>query len=105
MKTSIKKGDTVIVIAGKDKDKRGKVLRVLPKKERVVVEGINKIKRHTRPRGPSKVGGIIEKEAPIHISNVMIFCEKCNRGVRIGKRFLENETKVRVCKRCDTVLD
>lgn len=101
----IKRDDTVLVIAGKDRGKRGKVRRSLPEESRVVVDGINMVKRHTRPRGTVRQAGIIEREAPIHVSNVMLICTKCNRPARIGFRFLEDGSKVRVCRRCHEVID
>lgn len=104
-KIHIKKNDLVMVIAGKEKGKTGKVLKVITKKNRVVVEKINFIKRHQRPTGQLRQGGIIEKEGPIHVSNVMIICNKCNRPVRIGKKILEDGKKVRVCRKCGEILD
>lgn len=104
-KVHVKKGDLVQVITGKYAGKRGKVLRVIPSESRVVVEGVNIVKRHTKPNPKLPQGGIIEKEAPIHSSNVMIVCSSCNNPTRIGKKFLENGEKVRVCKKCGQVLD
>jgi len=101
----IRRDDTVLVIAGKDRGKKGKVRQALPKESRVVVEGVNKVKRHTRPRGTVRQAGIIEREAPLHISNVALICTKCNRPTRIGFRFLEDGSKVRVCKECNEVID
>jgi len=101
----VKKNDLVTVTTGKEKGKTGKVLKVIPKKNRVVVEKVNFIKRHQRPTGQLRQGGIIEKEGPLHVSNVMIMCGKCNRPVRIGRRILEDGKKVRVCKKCGEVLD
>jgi large subunit ribosomal protein L24 len=101
----IRKNDTVLVIAGKDKGKKGKVRFAYPKDERILVEGINFIKRHTRAQGQAKQAGIIDLEAPIHTSNVMLFCDKCNHPTRIGSRFLENGKKVRVCRSCREVID
>lgn len=101
----VKKEDTVLVIAGKEKGKKGRVLAVLPSKERVIVEKVNIIKRHVKPSRKYTQGGIIEKEAPIHISNVMLLCPKCNKPTRIGNRFLESGKKVRVCKKCQEVID
>lgn len=101
----IRKNDLVIVIAGKDRGKRGKVLRVIPKTGRVVVERINVVKRHTRPTGMSKQGGIVEKEAPLHVSNVMVVCTRCDRPVRTGHSFLADGRKVRVCKQCGEAVD
>jgi large subunit ribosomal protein L24 len=102
---SIKKGDTVLVITGKDAGRKGKVLKVIPRDNRVVVEGINKAKKHQRPSRAIPQGGILQIEAPLNISNVMLLCTKCNKPTRIAKRFLENGTKVRVCKNCGEVLD
>jgi large subunit ribosomal protein L24 len=105
MSMKIRKNDTVLVIAGKDRGKKGKVRQSLPKEERVVVEGVNMVKRHMRPRGATRQAGIIEREAPLRVSNVMLLCTKCNRPTRVGFRFLEDGSKVRVCKRCDEVID
>lgn len=104
-KFHVRKNDLVMVIAGKEKGKTGKVLKVLPKKERVIVEKVNFIKRHTRPTGRLRQGGIIQKEGPIHISNVLLLCPKCNRGVRTGTRFLENGKKALVCKKCGEIIE
>jgi large subunit ribosomal protein L24 len=103
-KLRIKKGDTVMVITGKDNNKTGKILRIFSKKERVVIEGLNLIKKHTRARG-NQPGGIEEKEAAVHISNVMLFCPKCSKPVRIKKAILENGEKVRVCVKCGEAFD
>jgi large subunit ribosomal protein L24 len=103
-KLHVKKNDTVIVVTGKDKTKTGKVLQILPKKDGVLVEGINIIKRHTRPRG-NESGAIVEKEAAIHISNVMIFCGKCNKPVRTRINILEDGKKVRICVKCGEAFD
>ena len=100
----VKKGDKVAVIAGKDKKKNGKVLESYPNDGRVLVEGINKVKRHTKGTQKNPQGGIIEKEAPIQASNVLLFCSKCNRGVRHGHE-VKGDKKVRVCKKCGKVLD
>ena len=96
----VRKNDMVKVIAGKEKGKSGKVLRLVPKKNRVVVEKVNFIKRHSRPSGKTRQGGIIQKEAAIHISNVLLLCPKCNEGVRTGKKALEDGKKALVCKKC-----
>ncbi|WP_434073811.1 50S ribosomal protein L24 [Moorella naiadis (nom. illeg.)] len=101
----VKKGDTVMVITGKDSGKKGKVLSVATAKGRVIVEGVNIVKRHTRPTQKLPQGGIIEKEAPIASSNVMLFCNKCNRPTRIGRQILADGSKARVCKKCGEVLD
>ncbi|MDN5346959.1 MAG: large subunit ribosomal protein [Clostridia bacterium] len=103
-KVHVKKGDTVVVISGKDAGKRGKVLQVIPDKQRVVVEGVNIVKRHMRPT-PKIKGGIIEKEAPLASSKVMLYCEKCDRPVRVGRRILADGTKMRVCKKCGEAID
>lgn len=104
-KFHIKKNDLVMVIAGKEKGKSGRVLRILPEKERVIVEKINFVKRHTRPHGRQRQGGILEKEAPLHLSNVMLLCEKCNKPVRIGYRLIEEGKKVRFCRKCGELFD
>ena len=100
----VKKGDTVMVVTGKDKAKTGKVLKVLPKKDGVLVEGINTVKRHVRARG-NEPGGIVEKEAPIHISNVMAYCGKCRKPVRTKMNVLEDGKKARVCVKCGESFD
>ena len=104
----IKKGDTVLVVAGKDKGTRGSVLRVLPKKERVVVERVNIARKHQRPvqAGRQQVQpGIIEFEAPIHLSNVMLVCPQCSEATRVGFRVTEDDMKVRVCRKCGQDID
>ncbi len=101
----IRKNDTVLVIAGKDRGKTGKVRFAYPKKERVLVGGINFIKRHTRARGTVRQAGIIEQEAPICVSNVMLLCNKCNHPTRVGSRFLGDGKKVRICRSCGEVID
>jgi large subunit ribosomal protein L24 len=101
----IKKNDTVKVIAGKDKGKNGKVMRVIPKKDRVIVEKINMVKRHMRPSQQQRQGGILEKESPIHISNLMLICTKCTDPTRVGYKTLDDNRKVRYCKKCDEVID
>ncbi len=105
MALHIHKNDSVMVIAGQERGKTGKVLRVLPSKGRALIERVNLVKRHTRPRGPQVPGGILEKEASIHISNLMLMCDKCNAPVRVGKKILEDGEKVRVCRRCGDHLD
>ena len=101
----IAKNDIVEVIAGNDRGKRGKVLKVLPRSSRVVVEGVNFIHRHTRPRSQSDKGGIIEKEAPVHVSNVMLVCTKCNKGVRVKTKILADKSKTRVCTQCGEMVE
>ncbi len=105
MRAQIRKNDTVMVIAGRERGKTGKVLRVIPDRERVLVERLNMVKRHTKARGPQSPQGIVEKEAPLHRSNVMIMCEKCNAPVRMGKKTLQDGHSVRVCRRCGEQLD
>jgi large subunit ribosomal protein L24 len=104
-KVLLKKNDTVMVIAGKDRGKSGKVLRVLPKKEAVIIDRLNFAKRHLRAGGPHGKGGIVEKEAPIRISNVQLLCGKCNLPTRIGKKVLEDGRKVRICRKCGEAID
>ena len=101
----IKKDDKVMVIAGKEKGKTGKVLRIFPKKDRAVVEKINFIKRHMRPGAHSRQGGIVEKENPINISNLMVVCGKCTDHTRVGRRVLEDGSRVRYCKKCDEIIE
>lgn len=96
----IRKGDTVKVIHGKDQSKQGRVERVLPKSGRVLVEGINVITRHVRATPGLRQGGRITQEAPIHISNVMLVCNRCSQPVRVGYRRLDDGAKVRVCQLC-----
>ena len=90
----------VMVVTGRDRGKTGKVMRVMPERGRVVVERLNIVKRHTKPRGAQSPGGIVEKEAPIDISNVMIFCDRCNAPVRVGIKSADDGVKSRVCRRC-----
>lgn len=101
----IRRNDMVLVIAGKDRGKRGKVHRVYPDKGRVLLESVNFIKRHTRARPGVRQAGIVEREAPVDISNVMLFCAKCNHPTRVGFRFLEDGGKVRVCRVCREVIE
>jgi large subunit ribosomal protein L24 len=105
IKLHVKKDDQVMVIAGKDKGKSGKVLRVLPEKGRVLIESLNLIKRHTRPSQSNNEGGIIEKEAPIAISNVQLLCQGCNKPARTGIKVLEDGSKVRFCKKCNEIVN
>ena len=101
----IRKNDTVLVITGKDRGKKGKVRFAYPKNGRLLVEGVNLIKRHTRARGRVRQAGIIEREAPIRVSSVMLLCSRCGHPVRIGFRFLEDGRKVRTCRSCREVID
>ena len=101
----IRKNDTVQVATGKDKGKKGKVRFAHPKDEKVIVEGINYIKRHTKAKRQVRQAGIIELEAPIHISNLMLLCNKCDKPTRVGFSFLEDGRKVRTCRSCHEVID
>jgi large subunit ribosomal protein L24 len=101
----IRKNDSVIVIGGKERGKTGKVLRVVPDKDAVIIERLNMVKRHTKPRGPQQPGGIVEKEAAIHASNIMLLCDKCNAPVRVGHKTLADGKKIRICRRCNEALD
>jgi len=105
----IKKGDQVEVICGEDRGRRGTVHRVSPEAEQVVVSGINLVKKHQRPRPTGgrmqAQAGIIEFEAPIHLSNVMLVCPQCGQRTKVGFQFLEDGSKARVCKKCDAILD
>jgi large subunit ribosomal protein L24 len=105
IKLKTKKDDFVSIITGKDRGKRGKVLRVFPKEQKVIVEKINMVKRHTKPRKMGEPSGIIEKEAKIHISNVMPICTRCDKPVRIGIKQLAEGDKVRCCKSCGDPID
>ena len=101
----IRKNDTVLVIVGKDRGKKGKVRKSLPKKCEVIVEGVNMIKRHSRARREARQAGIIELEAPLDVSNVMLICNKCNKPTRVGDRFLADGRKARICRSCHEVID
>ncbi|MGI6421550.1 MAG: 50S ribosomal protein L24 [Syntrophomonadaceae bacterium] len=101
----IKKGDIVVVTSGKDKGKKGKILRSLPDQNKVVLEGINKAKKHQKPSRAIPQGGILQIEAPISASNVMYVCKKCNKPTRLGKKILDNKEKVRFCKKCGEIAD
>ncbi len=105
MRAHIRKDDMVMVITGRERGKTGKVLRVMPESGRALVERLNLVKRHTKARGPQSPQGIVEKEAPVHLSNLMIMCDKCNAPVRMGKRHLEDGRSVRVCRRCHDQID
>ena len=106
LQTPIRKNDNVVVVAGKDRGKRGRVLQVVPDKNRVVVEGVNFIKKHTRPNPQANIkGGIVEREAALHASNVQIVCPECGAPTRIGRQLLGDGRKVRVCRKCDGAVD
>ncbi|MFZ7124687.1 MAG: 50S ribosomal protein L24 [Desulfobacterales bacterium] len=104
-KSRLKKDDKVKIIAGKDKGKIGKIMKINKKKGRVLVENINIVKRHQRPSAQNRQGGIIESEAPIHWSNVMLMCNKCMTPVRISMKILEDGKKVRICNKCNELID
>ena len=97
--------DNVKVLAGKDRGKSGRVIRVFPKLERVLVEKVNLVKRHTRPSQEVPQGGIVEKESPIHVSNLMVICGKCGKPTRVGHKKLADGKKFRACKKCGEILD
>lgn len=99
-RTYLKKNDQVEVIAGKDKGRVGKVLKVLPDENRAVVERVNMVKRHTKAREMNQQGQIVEKEAPIHVSNLQLICPECTKTGRIGKKILDDGAKIRFCKSC-----
>ena len=106
MKLSVRKNDEVQVITGRDRGKRGRVLRVIPEKGRVVVEGVNLIKRHTKANPQKQVkGGIVEREASLHASNVQLVCPECGAQTRIGHKILGDGRKVRICRKCEGVVD
>jgi large subunit ribosomal protein L24 len=102
---NVRKNDTVLVITGKDRGKKGKVLHSFPKAGRVLVEKVNMIKRHSRARGTVRQSGIVEREAPISVANVMFLCAKCDHPARIGYRFLQDGKKVRFCRACQEVIE
>jgi large subunit ribosomal protein L24 len=104
--TPIRRNDTVIVTTGKDSGKRGRVLKVLPAKNRLIVEGVNVIKRHTRPNPQRNIkGGIVTREASLHASNVQLVCPECGNLTRIGHKVLADGRKVRICRKCEGVVD
>jgi large subunit ribosomal protein L24 len=105
MGLGIKKNDTILVITGKEKGKKGRVLSVSPLKDQLLIEKVNIIKRHMKPTRKYAQGGIIEKEAPLHISNVMLVCPKCSKPTRIGNSLLQDGRKIRICKKCREVID
>jgi large subunit ribosomal protein L24 len=100
----VRKKDTVVVITGKNRGAQGQVLKAMPEEGKVIVENINMVKRHMKPRTAGQQGEIVKKEAPIDASNVMLVCPKCRKGVRVGYKILDNKTKVRVCRKCGTTI-
>ena len=101
----VRKSDQVLVTRGRDRGKRGEIAEVLPKVRKVIVEGVNVRKRHTKPRAPGQPSGIIEFNAPLPVSNVMLICPKCDRATRVGTTVLADGGKVRTCKHCGEVID
>jgi len=104
-KMHVKTGDTVVVISGKNKGKKGKVLKAFPEANRVIVESVNMATMHKKPTKDNPQGGIVKVEAPIHASNVLYFCENCKKAVRLATKVQENGTKARICSKCKTVVD
>ena len=104
-KCKIRKNDQVMIVKGKEQGKTGRVIRVIPDKGHVLIEKLNMVKRHTKPSAKYKQGGIIEKEAPLAISNVMLLCDKCKGPVRVGRKVLEDGKRVRLCKKCGEVFE
>ena len=104
-KCHIKKDDKVKIITGKDKGKIGKVLKVIRKKDRILIENINIVKRHSKPSAKNRQGGILESESPIHWSNVILMCNKCMTPVRIKMQRLDDGKKIRVCRKCNEIID
>ncbi len=105
MALKLRKNDNVMIIAGKERGTTGKILKVLSAKDRAIIERLNLVKRHTKPRGPQQPGGILEKEASIHISNLMLMCDRCNAPIRFGHKVLGDGKKVRICRRCGETID
>jgi len=104
--TPLRKNDNVLIVTGRDRGKRGRVLRVIPGKNRLLVEGLNLVKRHTKPNpGQNIKGGIVEREASLHASNVQLVCPECGVQTRVGHKTLGDGRKVRVCRKCDGVVD
>ncbi|MBX5444391.1 50S ribosomal protein L24 [Sphaerobacter sp.] len=104
MAEKIVTGDEVLVIRGRDKGARGRVRQNMPRVDRVIVEGVNRVKKHQRAIPGGRPGGIIEVEAPLHVSKVMLICPSCDKATRVGFRFTESGEKVRYCKKCDAVI-
>ncbi len=104
-KVHVKKGDIVYILNGKDGGKKGKVLDVLPSKHMVLVEGINMTTKHVKPRNQYQQGGLIHQEAPVYADKVMLVCDKCGAPTKVGKKFLDNGSKARMCKKCGEIID
>ena len=105
MSVRLKKNDRVFVISGKDKGKEGKVMRRIPERDMVVVEGVNMVSRHMKPSQKNPQAGILKQEAPIYAAKVMLVCPQCGKATRVGASFLESGKKVRVCKKCNEIID
>ncbi len=103
MKVHVREGDTVVVISGDDKGKRGKVLQVSPKEGKVIVEGVNLVKKHVKPRPPQEAGGIVDAEAPMYASKVQLYCGKCGKATRAAHK-MDGDKKIRVCAKCGAAL-
>ena len=103
MAMNVKKGDTIVVLSGKDKGKQGKVLGTVPREDKVVVEGINMVTCHVKPRKQGETGGIVQREAALYASKVQVVCPKCKKGTRVAHK-VENGKKIRVCKHCGATL-
>ena len=99
-KIHVKRGDTVLILSGKDQGKKGEVLKVVPKKNRIIVQGVNMVTKHVKPNVANRQGGMVQQEGTIHASNVMLYCKNCNKPTRIAHKLLEDGSKVRVCKHC-----
>ena len=106
LQTPIRKNDNVLVTTGKDRGKKGRVIRVVPEKNRLIVEGVNLIKRHTRPNPAKNIkGGVVQREASLHASNVQLVCPECGAHTRVGHKVLDDSRKVRICRKCGGVVD
>jgi large subunit ribosomal protein L24 len=104
--TPIRRNDNVVVTTGKDRGKRGRVLKVVPATNRLIVEGVNFIKRHTKPNPQRQIkGGLVEREASLHASNVQLVCPECGKPTRLGRKILSDGRKVRICRKCEGVVD
>lgn len=104
-KVHVKKGDTVYVLSGKDKGKKGKVLTVIPSEGMIIVEGVNMATKHKKPRSRYQQGGIIHQESPVYSAKVMLVCDKCKSPTKVGRTIIENGQKARICKKCNEVID
>ena len=104
--SAIKKNDNVVVVTGRDRGKKGRVIRVVPEQNRLIVEGVNLIKRHTRPNPAKNIkGGVVQREASLHASNVQLVCPECGAHTRVGHKLLDDGRKVRICRKCGGVVD